>query len=68
MLLSAGAAALLATFVLPQLIQRLFAFPVSAALIALGFSLWRAARNSQPPTSTGVSLDNPHLASTAGVE
>jgi hypothetical protein len=66
-LLSVGAAALLTTFVLPELIQRLFAFPVSAALVALGFSLWRTAR-TQTPAPASVPADNPRLASTAGVE
>src|SRR6476659_1773120 len=42
--LSVGAAAILATSVLPELTQRLFAVPVSVALIALGFSLWREQR------------------------
>ena len=45
-LLAVGGVAILATFVLPELIQRLFAIPVSVALIGLGFSLWRSARTS----------------------
>ena len=65
-LLSVGAAALLATFVLPELIQRLFAFPVSAALVALGYSLWRTAR-TQTPTHSYVPVDDPHV-TPAGVE
>ena len=65
-LLSVGAAALLATFVLPELIQRLFAFPVSAALVALGYSLWRTAR-TQTPAHSYVPVDDPHV-TPAGVE
>jgi hypothetical protein len=49
-LLSAGAVAILATSQLPELTQRLFAIPVSVALIGLGFSLWREQRtqNTRP--------------------
>ncbi len=43
-LLSVGGVAILATFVLPELIQRLFAVPVSVALVGLGYSLWREQR------------------------
>ena len=51
--LSVGAVAILATSVLPELTQRLFAIPVSVALIALGFSLWREQRtqNTRPVAS-----------------
>ena len=44
MLLSVGAVAILTTSWLPELTQRLFAVPVSVALIGLGFSLWREQR------------------------
>jgi hypothetical protein len=44
LLLSVGAVAILATSQLPELTQRLFAVPVSVALIGLGFSLWRQQR------------------------
>jgi hypothetical protein len=52
-LLSAGAVATLATSQLPELTQRLFAIPVSVALIGLGFSLWREQRtqNTRPMAS-----------------
>jgi hypothetical protein len=43
-LLSIGALATLATPMLPQLTQRLFAVPVGVALIGLGYSLWREQR------------------------
>jgi hypothetical protein len=56
-LMSVGAVALLATPVLPELTQRLFAIPVSVALIGLGYSLWReqrpaAARPQPSPASS----------------
>jgi hypothetical protein len=66
-LLSVGAASLLATFVLPELIQRLFAIPVSVALVALGYSLWRTAR-SRTATAASVPADSQNVASPAGVE
>ena len=52
-LLSVGAVAILATSVLPELTQRLFAIPVSVALVGLGFSLWREQRthNTRPMAS-----------------
>jgi hypothetical protein len=52
-LLSVGAVAILATSQLPELTQRLFAIPVSVALIGLGFSLWREQRtqNTRPVVS-----------------
>ena len=52
-LLSVGAVAILATSVLPELIQRLFAIPVSVALIGLGFSLWRSTRTSHNDAAIG---------------
>ena len=53
MLLSVGAVAILTTSWLPELTQRLFAIPVSVALIGLGFSLWREQRtqNTRPMAS-----------------
>jgi len=56
-LLSVGAVATLATHLLPELTQRLFAVPVAVALIGLGYSLWRdqrtaAARQVSDPTSS----------------
>jgi hypothetical protein len=50
-LLSVGAVATLATAKLPELTQRLFAIPVSVALIGLGYSLWREQRNAKPLAS-----------------
>jgi hypothetical protein len=55
-LLSVGALATLATSLLPELIQRLFAIPVSVALIGLGFSLWREQRTKDTgPMASPVS-------------
>ena len=53
LLLSVGAVAILTTSMLPELTQRLFAIPVSVALIGLGFSLWREQRpqNTHPMAS-----------------
>ena len=45
-LLAVGAVATVATFLLPQLNQRLFAIPVGVALIGLGYSLWREQRTA----------------------
>src|SRR5215213_10273918 len=45
-LLVVGAVATVATFQLPELTQRLFALPVSVALIGLGYSLWREQRTA----------------------
>jgi hypothetical protein len=50
-LLSVCAVATLATSQLPELTQRLFAIPVSVALIGLGYSLWRDQRNTKPLSS-----------------
>jgi hypothetical protein len=46
-LLAVGAIATLASSLLPQINPRLFAIPVSVALIGLGFSLWRSTRTSR---------------------
>ena len=43
-LLTVGALATFVTPLLPELVQRLFAVPVSVALIGLGYSLWREQR------------------------
>ena len=59
-LLAVGAVATVATFVLPELIQRLFAIPVSVALVGLGYSLWREQRTqtAQPlPSPVSSQLD-----------
>jgi hypothetical protein len=57
-LLSVGAVATLATFVLPMLVQRLFALPVGVALIGLGYFLWREQRStSTSPSPAGSQLD-----------
>ena len=57
-LLSVGGVAILATFVLPELIQRLFAIPVSVALIGLGYSLWREQRSAKTlPSPVSSQLD-----------
>jgi hypothetical protein len=52
-LLSVGAVAILATSLLPELTQRLFAVPVSVALIGLGFSLWREQRTQKTQSLSG---------------
>jgi hypothetical protein len=55
-LLTLGAAATIATSQLPELVQRLFAFPVSVSLIGLGYSLWREQRtHPTPPMASAVS-------------
>ena len=61
MLLSVGAVAILTTSWLPELTQRLFAIPVSVALIGLGFSLWREQRtqNTRPMASPVSSQPDP---------
>jgi hypothetical protein len=61
-LLSVGAVAILATSQLPELTQRLFAIPVSVALIGLGFSLWREQRtqNTRPMASPVSSQLDPN--------
>ena len=57
-LLSVGAVATLATSLLPQLTQRLFAIPVGIALIGLGYSLWREQRTRRPlPSAVSSQLD-----------
>ena len=48
-LLAVGAVATIATSQLPELTQRLFAIPVSVALIGLGYSLWREQRTQTDP-------------------
>ncbi len=53
-LLSVGAVATLATPLLPVLTQRLFAIPVSVALIGLGYSLWREQRATSSRTLTSA--------------
>jgi hypothetical protein len=61
LLLSVGAVAILTTSMLPELTQRLFAIPVSVALIGLGFSLWREQRpqNTRPMASPASSQLDP---------
>jgi hypothetical protein len=57
-LLSVGAVATFATPLLPQLTQRLFAIPVSVALIGLGYSLWREQRSANTlPSPVSSRLD-----------
>ena len=60
-LLSVGAAATVAASQLPELTQRLFAIPVSVALIGLGYSLWREQRTqkTQSPSSPVISQLDP---------
>jgi len=58
-LLSVGGIAILATFVLPELIQRLFAIPVSVALVGLGYSLWREQRTAKTLSSPVTSQLDP---------
>ncbi|GAA3623562.1 hypothetical protein [Microlunatus ginsengisoli] len=58
LLLSVGAVATVATSQLPELTQRLFAIPVSVALVGLGYSLWREQRTTKTvPTPVGSQLD-----------
>ena len=52
-LLSVGAVATVATSQLPELTQRLFAIPVSVALIGLGYSLWRSTRTEHDDATIG---------------
>ena len=57
-LMSVSAVATVATFVLPELVQRLFAIPASVALIGLGYSLWREQRTHEaPPLASPVSSE-----------
>jgi hypothetical protein len=57
-LLSVGAVATVATSQLPELTQRLFAIPVSVALVGLGYSLWREQRTSKTlPSPVSSQLD-----------
>ncbi len=49
-LMVVGALATIATFQLPELVQRLFAIPVAVALIGLGYSLWRDQRSTRDVT------------------
>jgi hypothetical protein len=56
-LLSVGAVATFLTFILPELIQRLFAVPVSVALIGLGYSLWRDQRAQAGSVSSTVAAE-----------
>ena len=59
-LMALGAVATVATFVLPELVQRLFAVPVGVALIGLGYSLWREQRTAAArpqPSSASAELD-----------
>lgn len=58
-LMSVAAVALVATPMLPELVQRPFAIPVGVALIGLGYSLWReqrpaTARPELSPASHGL--------------
>jgi hypothetical protein len=58
-LLAVGAVATIATSHLPELAQRLFALPVSIALVGLGYSLWREqrTRTTRSRSTTGSQLD-----------
>jgi hypothetical protein len=53
-LLTIGAVATIATSQLPELVQRLFALPVSVALVGLGYSLWREQRTQADATLAGT--------------
>ncbi len=57
-LLSVGAMATVATAVLPELTQRLFAIPVSVALIGLGYSLWREQRTQTTTAPMAIPVDS----------
>ena len=66
-LMSLAAVATVATYVLPELVQRLFAIPASVALIGLGYSLWRdqrtqayPSRPARSPSSTRPRHDDHH--------
>jgi hypothetical protein len=52
--MSLGAVATVATFVLPELIQRLSAVPAGVALIGLGVSLWRDQRTVAAGPAAGT--------------
>ena len=59
-LMAVGAVATVATFVLPELLQRLFAIPAGVALIGLGYTLWREQRRAAArpqPDSVSAELD-----------
>jgi hypothetical protein len=57
-LMSVGAVATVATSLLPELTQRLFAIPVGVALVGLGFSLWREQRTTKSvPSPVSAQLD-----------
>jgi hypothetical protein len=64
-LLTVGAAAILTTSMLPELTQRLFAIPVSVALVALGYSLWRSTRTDATATPQAPA-DSPRVVTPAG--
>ena len=53
-LIAVGAVATVATFLVPETVQRMFALPVSVALVGLGYSLWREQRTQavRPVAST----------------
>jgi hypothetical protein len=54
-LLALGTLATIAVGLVPQY-ERLFAFPTGLALVALGYSLWRAqGAPAAPPVATRVS-------------
>jgi len=58
LLLSVGAVATVATSQLPELTQRLFAIPVSVALVGLGYSLWREQHTTKTvPGLVSAQLD-----------
>ena len=63
-LLSFGSLATAAIPLLPQINQRLFALPTGAALVWLGYSLWREQRTAAAPQPAGTAS---HLSS-AGVK
>ena len=57
-LMTLGAVATVATIVLPELVQRLFAIPAGVALIGLGYSLWREQRTQKAsPLASPVSSE-----------
>lgn len=65
-LLAVGGAVSAGLSLLPDPYFRLLAFPNGIAMIALGYSLWRATRPSAQPT-TGTAVDTP-LLTAAGAE
>jgi hypothetical protein len=65
-LLAVGGVVTVALSVMPDAFYRFLAFPNGIAMVALGYSLWRAARTDT--TTQPASVEGPRVASTAGAE